>query len=465
MQPRQLWNSLPSWFKDLGRQGFTPALGVRAIWGLSLLCLFAFTLVLIAAKFMTLAADEHHFLHEAYALAQGWLPETPGQSYPYDLYRWMLAVWIRPSQPSDLWIALGFDIGLQLSVMAVLVAAFVGLLGLRSAQNLVLAAAFVAFFFTVGRLAEHRPDYLAVTALSLGFLGGVIGFGGRAAGRAWIYLFAAGICFGLALCLSPRSLAFLAFASPVFLGYLCYTHKTWRLVRLLVSGLAGLLTALILVRLVTGFSILSALMLVFDAGSDTRKGLGLDVRLYSGARFFLFAFTLSVALAASRLLFAQPSPFVRLLTMAALSLALGQLVLIFYDDNIYGYGYSYGLAASLFLLAGLHHWRRQSPSAPQHEALHWRMQAAVLFVLVIQLPLIAASKGASYNREFTLQVPVSQASTEGEMIASSIRAWRCLAASRAGFCCARLSRTCCMSAFLPAPPFACALSISSCPKS
>jgi hypothetical protein len=382
-----------------------------------MICSGAFLLVLVGGRLLNLHADESYFLHLAYALREGWL-EGFSTYRPYMLYQYWLGLAIQAGQPASLWKAVALDSLTQLLCMALLVWLGTRQQTPRSWLGFWLVVTGVLFYFSAGRLAEQRPDYLAVT---LSFLGMLCLLQGYLVKPYRAHLGAlAGIFLAAAVGFSPRALIVLGFGLPLAAPLLL---RRWGLavnLRVLCFALAGAFAIGLIFWLLADFPLHQSLIRLSRMFID-RDGLScclsLETRFLD--RKVPVAINLGILLSAVTIARMNASERSQLYAWAAAGLAIGQFALIVIDAQIFVYGYSYSLSAYLLLVIALMDlrddpvpWRRRLPSL---------VAGAFLLIHVAQLPLVARSQGYLHQREFALGPVLAADASLSSLVRASLR--------------------------------------------
>ena len=376
--------------------------------------LIAFFFILIGGRILTLSADELYFLSEAYKIKQDWNEIGLNKSFsmPYDLYHKFLSIFITKESPSSIWFAVIFDSLNQ--ILCILLLTFLSFkFHLKPKVTLfILIVTGILFCFTIGRLAEHRPDYLAVTFLTISYL-------------LLIHLFLehktknnlpailGGICLGLAICFSPRSLVLVVFSLPIIALYVYFTYTIRCWLRILILWTSSMALTFLTVSWLFDFQVWEPISFLLndDLGSDNDyplKGRFINhVRLYQSAIMFVILFS-----SAAMLKFSILSKKQKLLLFFSVSISLAQIGLIILDKGIQGYGYNYGLAAYIaFILAVYEGWRKPKIS------IMWFVTPLIFSIIfMLQVRHFVSYPGYHFNSKIVLSTNVNKDSSVEELL-------------------------------------------------
>lgn len=363
--------------------------GVLLVWA----C--AFLLVLVAGRFLFLWVDEFYFLNGAYAIANQWPEALVGLSRPYELYERLLALFITPGQPKSLSRVVIVDSIMQVTCMSTLAYFCTVRAGRLHEKFLVIVS--VLFFFSIGRLSEHRPDYWAVTSLTLGFLALIplLAMSKASAQRWHWWPVLAAPLFVFAIAMSPRSAVLLLFSAPpiaVLSVFVLGPIKTF--FALIISGISALI-AMIIILITFDFSVYSMILTVSSDEFDYRAGLSLYERFRPSVRFSLALPTLVTIFVGAAVFFTTTNQQARGFAVMAAAVGAAQLGLIIYDENIFAYGYSYGLVGVVLGILALS--KAKSTGAPK--AVYWACIALLTVVWCYPAYKIYQGKGYHYVRE------------------------------------------------------------------
>ena len=381
-----------------------------------LLCSASLAISVLGGKVFSLQRDEIYFLHEAYAMAQGWQYSSVSWSFPYDLYVQWLSLALREGAPESLWSAVALDTGAQivcgilLTMLAFRRSHRSGWLGIFA----ILAGALL--FFSIGRLADHRPDYLAVTFLALGAFSLVKSFSlpneRIHGGFAWV----AGSLFAISACFSPRSLVVLACALPLIALWTVRNFDLVQQLRAAMLGVLGFLTAIVLVWAVTGFSLWSSLAWLVSEREGMESWINMVARFTDQKRLVMVIMNAGVLIGATWLYaLHHRSSGMRLFAWAAASFALAQFFLILFDGRIYVYAYSYGLVAYLLLIVPLTQALRGNQ--PRLVAASSTVILGGFTVLLLsQITIGYEANSISYLKNISLRAHVNKTFSTGRLV-------------------------------------------------
>lgn len=313
-----------------------------------------FLLVLIGGRFLLFTSDENLFLHLAWSHNQGWSSQFEAFSYPYAMYRDWLALFLSKNEPNSIWNALFADIAAQSIAILLTITAPIILFRIRNFVSILAIITGVLFFFTVGRLAEHRPDYISVTLFNLGIQllsKTLLDLEKREFNR--IHLCIIGLLLCLAVSFSPRTLVVLGVTGALFFFYLLFIEKFKSLVQMSFYLSLGGLFGFFLLWSLFDFNLLEALQISANPEFVVGDPITLEGRISHLVRetYSIMILMVTLATLASIVLYRhQPA---RLVFLLATCIAAGQIVLIVLDSRIYGYGYSYILPGYVALIVGL----------------------------------------------------------------------------------------------------------------
>lgn len=379
----------------------------------------AYALVLVGGRILNLHIDEMYFLHRAYALEQGWLAVF-SPSRAYTVYTHWLSLGIAVDEPRSLWNAILIDTTAQLLCLALLTWLGTRLQRPRSWLGFWFVLAGVLFYFTAGRLAETRPDYLAVTLLFIGMLCLLQGFlEAKPSTRSGLVALA-GLCLAASVSVSPRALIVLGIALPLMTPYLVTRWGLATSFRLFGFGIVGLVAIAALIWVGSGYALpqgVTGMVESFLRRDGTGCCLSLEERFFD--RKVPVAVNLGVLLAAVAAFALNRDDRSRLFALTAACLALGQFGLIVIDAQIYEYGYSYGLSA--FLLMTIAVMGSGDNAVRGMHGLPRLVATGFLLIHLAQLPLIARSHGYIHHRTFELHTSVTAEDRLRRVTRASVR--------------------------------------------
>ena len=265
----------------------------------------------------------------------------------------------------------------------------------------------IQFFFTIGRLAEHRPDYLAVTALSIGAIAMLRSLlNGRSRMQDGLAL-VSGASFAIAIALSPRALVVLVFSMLFMLPYLL-SHLSFKVrIRFILFGILGTIVAITVVWLLSGFNIFSSYHSLITAETVTDNPFSLMYRFTHNARFYLTFIHFMVLAAALGVFIVTSNTRTRIYAYAAFCFAAGQIFLIIYDTQIFGYGYSYGLVAYQLVIASLLA-ENAAPSNRVASLIPFATFTGLVMLFVVQTPSLFDSNDYHYKWTNKRHFPVDR---------------------------------------------------------
>lgn len=375
----------------------------------------AFLFILIGGRVLTLSSDEMFFLNDAYRSIQDWnqsgLDKTFSQ--PYELYQKFLSLFMAKDAPSNIWFAVIFDSANQILCILLLIFLSLKFYCKRNFSLFILLSTGILFFFTIGRLAEHRPDYLSVTFLTLSYLF-LISVFLEHKDKNNLPAILGGICLGLAICLSPRSLVLIFFSLPIIALYICFTYTFHTWFKILLLWASSMTVTFLIMSWLFHFQIWEVIYsLLNDNYMPDREPLPLNLRLSYHARYYQTAIMLVTLLSsASMLMFSILNKKQKLLLFVSASVSLAQLGLIVYDKNIYGYGYSYGLFAYIALILAIYdNWRKPNIS------IMWFFTPLILSIIfMLQVKHLITNSDYHYNWRADLTTNFDKSSSVEELV-------------------------------------------------
>ena len=377
--------------------------------------LISFLFILIGGRILTLSPDEIHFLSNAYRSMQDWNESSlvKSLSMPYELYQKFLSIFIVKESPSSIWFAVILDSANQILCILLLIFLSLKFHVKRNLTLFILLATGILFFFTIGRLAEHRPDYLSVTFLTISYLLLIHVFLEHKA-KNNLPTILGGICLGLAICLSPRSLVLMVFSLPIIALYICFTYTIHSWFKILILWVSSMTLTFLIMSWLFNFQIWEVIsILLSDSYTAGREPLPLKLRLTSYARFYQTAIMLFILLSSAAMLkFSILNKRQKLLLVFSVSVSLAQLGLIVYDKHIFGYGYSYGLFAYISLILAIYEdWKKPKISITLFLTL---LILSIIFIL--QVKNLIFTPIYHYNFKTDISTDVNKMSSVEELL-------------------------------------------------
>jgi hypothetical protein len=374
----------------------------------------AFFCLFVGGRFLTLSPDESWFLHLAYAFKNTWITIEGTESRSYDLYVQWLSLLLDKDLPQSLWRAVIIDSAMQVIAMLSIVIVGTSLLPKMRLLSVVAIVAGVLFFFTIGRLAEHRPDYLSIWALSIAGLIFVRYAIAKQTKTRNFAIFLAGALAALSVCFSPRAVTLLVFSSPLVMIYLIASigfQKTFTIIATMSLGVIG---SLVLVWLLTGFSFPDTILGLLEYSAGSGRSISLQLRLTHGTRIYQSLLILLALLICLFCFLTSTQKKTKLISYIGLAFAIGQLALIVYDKLIYGYGYSYALVSVVLAVIALTYVSDENRRRKNSRYSVGRVSGffgginltqlgsglsylALMILFGIQLPKIAQANGYHYD--------------------------------------------------------------------